>query len=71
MADTPNRNECSKGYIFDGRILHRDVANYQLIDITDPLLAGLIRNEKARREKLTVSVSCLADGLVALIAFPL
>jgi hypothetical protein len=45
----------SKGHIFDGQVLHRDVANYQLIDITDPLLYDLIHDPRARKDHVDVS----------------
>lgn len=37
------------GHIFDGVTLHRDIGNYQLIDIHDPLLSSMIHDERARK----------------------
>ena len=34
----------SRDYIFDGKILHRDRPDYQLCDITDPLIAKYIND---------------------------
>lgn len=48
----------SLGHTFDGKVLHRDVGNYQLVDIHDPLLASMIHDERARKDKCDVSTDC-------------
>lgn len=45
----------SKAHIFDGKTLHRDIANYQLCDVTDQFLMNLIHEPRARQDTLDVS----------------
>lgn len=47
--------DINKSHLFDGQVLHRDIANYQLCDVTDPLLARLIRDPRALGDTLDVS----------------
>ena len=53
-------NDLSRDYIFDGNTLHRDRPDYQLCDITDPLIAKYI-NDPAN-----VSETCDVSGLATI-----
>lgn len=44
-----------KGHLFDGQVLHRDQADYQLCDITDPLIQKIIKDPKNLRDVCDVS----------------
>lgn len=46
----------SKSHVFDGKNLHRSEATFQLVDITDKQLYGLIREPAARKATIDVSV---------------
>lgn len=54
----------AKAHIFDGKILHRDIANYQLCDVTDQFLVNLIHQPKARQDTLDVSRDAMVSTIV-------
>ncbi|SCV68525.1 BQ2448_646 [Microbotryum intermedium] len=49
-SSTPSRAKSTSSHIFDGQTLHSPIANFQLIDITDPLLVELIHAPDAVAE---------------------
>lgn len=46
-----------KSHLFDGKTLHRDVGNFQVCDISDPLLSSLIHDPRALSTELDVSLA--------------
>lgn len=50
-----NCNSDLNSHIFDGENVHGNIGNYQLCDLTDPLLKNLIQDEEFVREECDVS----------------
>ncbi|KAG7530776.1 hypothetical protein FFLO_04818 [Filobasidium floriforme] len=44
--------DVTKSHLFDGKVLHRDVGNFQLCDISEPLLESMIHNPRALSDRL-------------------
>ena len=56
--------DTTQGHIFDGQTLHRDKPDYQLCDITDPLISKFINDEANTTEVYDVSLLGAFLGLL-------